>query len=163
MTVALIDCLVIFSYLTFIKTTKIMTKESFRRSLEYKQSILPEVQVENNLIELSRSLGVKHLRKKRRLSQSSFYNKKGKKRAFKKRFRKQSDELLGQNKPNVGKRDYFFAPASPYERMTGPVDRRMFLVHRGERGTSLYCDLLAAAIYLLVERLRFENNNKLYW
>ena len=149
-TVALIDCLVILSYLTFIETTTIMTKGSFRRSLEYKQSILPEVQVENNLIELSRSLDGKLLRKKRRLSQSLFYNKKGKLRAFKKRFRKQSDEVLGQNKSDVSKRDYFFAPASPYERMTGPVDRRMFLVHRGERGTSLYCDLFVAAISLLL-------------
>ena len=150
MSVALTDGLVILSYLTFIETTTIMTKGSFRRSLEYRQSILPEGQVENNLIELSRWLGGKHLREKRRLSQSSFYNKKAKMGAFKKRFRKQSDDLLGQNKPDVSKRDYFFDSASPYERMTGPVDRRMFLVHRGERGTSPYCDLCVAAIYLLV-------------
>lgn len=163
MTVVLIDCLVILSYLTFIKTTKIVTKESFRRSLEYKQSILPEVQVENSLIELSRSLGGKHLRKKRSLSQSSSYDKKGKMRTVKKRFRKQSDEVVGQNKPDVSKRDYFFAPASPYEGMTGPVDRRMFLVHRGERGTSLYCNLFVGTISLLVEMLMFENNNRLYW
>ena len=155
MSLALIDGLIILSYLTFIETTTIMTKGSFRRSFEYKQSILPEVQVENNLIELSRSLGGKHLREKRRLLQSSFYNKKGKGAAVKKRFTKQSDEVLGQNKPDVSKRDYFFEPASPYERMTSPVDRRMFLVHRGERGTSPYSDLCVAAICLLVKRLRF--------
>ena len=120
-TVALIDSLVILSHLTFVKTTTVKIRASFRRSLEYKQSILPGVQVENNLIELSRSLGGKHSRK-------------SKVRAFKKRFRKQSDEVFGQNKPDVSKRDYFFSPASPYERMTSPVDRRMFLVHRGERG-----------------------------
>jgi len=132
-TVALIDSLVILSYVTFVKTATVITRTSSRRSLEYKQNILPDVQVESNLTELSRSLGGKHLRK-------------NKVRAFKKRFRKQSDEVFGQNKPDVTKRDYFFAPASPYERMTSPVDRRMFLVHRGERGTSLYSDLCVAAI-----------------
>ena len=148
-TVALIDCLVILSHLTFVKATTIRTRASFRRSLEYKQNILPAFHVENNLRELSRSLGGKHLRKKRLLSQSSFYNKKGKVGAFKKRSRKQSDEVFGQNKPDVSKRDYFFAPASPYERMTSLVDRRMFLVHRGERGTSLYRDLCVAAVLSL--------------
>jgi len=132
-TIALIDSLVILSCVTFVKTATVITRTSFRGSLEYKQNISPDVQVENNLTELSRSLGGKHLRK-------------SKVRAFKKRFRKQSDEVFGQNKPDVTKRDYFFAPASPYERMTSPVDRRMFLVHRGERGTSLCSDLCVAAI-----------------
>ena len=139
--IALIDCLVILSYLTFVKPTAIMTRGSFRRSLEYKQSILPEVQVENNISEFSQRPGGKNLRKKHHLLPSSFHNKKGKVSAFKKRFKKQSDDVFGQNNPDVSKRDYFFAPASPYERMTSPVDRRMFLVHRGEKGTSQYRDL----------------------
>ncbi|XP_020602504.1 adhesive plaque matrix protein 2-like isoform X2 [Orbicella faveolata] len=125
LTVALIDCLVILSHLTFVKTTTVITRASFRRSLEYKQSILPDVRVDSHLNEQSRSLGGKHLRK-------------SKVRAFKKRFRKQSDEVFGQNKPDVSKRDYFFAAASPYDRMTSPVDRRMFLVHRGERGPCFF-------------------------
>lgn len=149
-TILLVVCLVILSFLTFVNTTTIMTRGSFRRSFGYTQSILSkdfEVQMEKNVGELSQPQGGEHLRKKRRLLPSSFYNKKGKVSAFKKRFRKQSNDVFGQNKPEVSKRDYFFAPASPYERITSPVDRRMFLVHRGERGTSPYCDLWIAAIY----------------
>lgn len=148
-TVALVDCLVILFHLTFVKTTTVITRGSFRRGLEYKQIILPKVQVEKNIGELSQPSGRKNLLKKRRLSPSSFHNKKGKVSAFKKRFRKQSDEVFGQNKPDVSKRDYFFTPASPYERMTSPVDRRMFLVHRGEKGTNLSCDLCISAILFL--------------
>lgn len=147
-TVALVNCLVILFHLPFVKTTTIITRGSFRRGLEYKQIILPEVQVEKNIGELliSQPSGGKNLRKKRRLSPPSFHGKKGKASAFKKRFRKQSDEVFGQNKLDVSKRDYFFTPASPYERMTSPVDRRVFLVHRGEKGTSLSCDLCISAI-----------------
>lgn len=35
------------------------------------------------------------------------------------------------------KRDYFFTPASSYDEMLRSVDRRMFLVHQGERGEEI--------------------------
>lgn len=136
-TLALVDCLVMLSYLTFVKTTTIITRTSFRRRLGEKQSILqddPELPVKNNANVLSQLPGGKHLRKKRRLSPTSFHERKGKIGALQKRFKKQSDDVFGQNKAGFSKRDFFFAPASPYQQITSPVDRRMFLVHRGERG-----------------------------
>lgn len=137
LTLALVDCLVMLSYLTFVKTTTIKTRTSFRRRLDEKQSILPddpELPVEYNANVLSQPPGGKHFRKKRRLSHTSFHDGKGKIGAFQKRFKKQSDDVFGQSKAEFRKRDFFFAPASPYQQMATPVDRRMFLVHRGERG-----------------------------
>ncbi|XP_078383153.1 uncharacterized protein LOC144665730 isoform X2 [Oculina patagonica] len=67
-----------------------------------------------------------------------FTTRKGKLGAFQKRFKKQSDDVFGQSKAEFRKRDFFFAPASPYQQMETPVDRRMFLVHRGERGPCFF-------------------------
>ncbi|XP_068705795.1 fibropellin-3-like isoform X1 [Montipora foliosa] len=38
------------------------------------------------------------------------------------------------NEYHLQKRDYYFTPASPYSEMLNPVDRRMLLVDRGEKG-----------------------------
>lgn len=151
--VVLVDCLVMLSYLTFVETTKNISRPSFRRSFGDKQSTSPGDPVlfeEGNII-LPQQPGDKKLRlKKRRLPPTSFYGRKGKARLLKKRLKKESDNAFGQNKDDLSKRDFFFAPASqytPYDQMASPVDRRMFLVHRGERGSSC-CDLCIVAFYL---------------
>lgn len=149
--VVLVDCLVMLSYLTFVETTKNISRPSFRRSFGDKQSTSPGDPVlfeEGNII-LPQQPGDKKLRlKKRRLPPTSFYGRNGKARSLKNKFKKESDN--GQNKDDLSKRDFFFAPASqytPYDQMASPVDRRMFLVHRGERGSSC-CDLCIVAFYL---------------
>lgn len=139
-TFVLVDCLVMLANLTFVKTTTIVTRTSFRRSLREKQSILPddrELPVENNTGTLSQPPGGKRLRKKRRLSHTSFNERKDKVNASHDRFRKQSDNAIGQYKAGFSKRDFFFSPGSPYQQVISPVDRRFFLVHRGERGNYL--------------------------
>ena len=142
-TLVLVDCLVMLSYLTFVKNTTIITRTSFRKSLGKGKSILTdaaELPVESNTGVISQPPGGKHLRKKRRLSPTLLHRRKGEKRALRKRFKKQSDDAFGQNKVGLSKRDFFFAPASPYQQIASPVDRRFFLVHRGERG-NLCCEL----------------------
>lgn len=133
--ITFVDSLVKLSFLDFVETTTIITRTSLRRSFGEKQTISPVDQVlsQGNDIVLKEPSGGIILRTKRRLSTTSLYGSKSKVSSLNKRLKKDSDS---QNTIGFSKRDFFFAPAPPYEQMSRPVDRRMFLVHRGERGSS---------------------------
>lgn len=129
--ITFVDSLVKLSFLDFVETTTIITRTSLRRSFGEKQTISPVDQVlsQGNDIVFKEPSGGIYLRTKRRLS---LHGSKSKVSSLNKRLKKDSDS---QNTIGFSKRDFFFAPAPPYEQMSRPVDRRMFLVHRGERGS----------------------------
>ena len=125
--VLLVECVAMFCFLTFVETTNIINEVGFKKSLEKKHKISAG---DDLMSKEDNKVNGKRLRKKRRLRGSSFYGRKHSENHLMKRIKKEIEGFAGEAK----KRNFFFTPASSYGQMLNPLDRRMFLVHRGERG-----------------------------
>ena len=123
----LVECLAVVCLLTFVETTKIIHRSGFENSPVKLHSISAK-----NALTLQKKLSVKESRKKRRLPDYVFHGRRKLVNHYSnKRYEKNSDGISSEYAAGLRKRDYFFAP---YGQIANPVDRRMFLIHRGERG-----------------------------
>lgn len=123
----LVECLAVVCLLTFVETTTIIHRSGFENNPVKLHSISA-----NNALTLPRKLSVKESRKKRRLPDNVFHGRRKVVNHYSnKRHEKSGDGMSSEYAAGLHKRDYFFGP---YGLMANPVDRRMFLIHRGERG-----------------------------
>lgn len=139
--VSLVECLAVCCFFTFVETTNVVSgsgHEKIHTTSEKTHSItgVHALMLEQNFKVFQKRQSGKRLRKRRRLPGTLFHGRRDiMSNHSKKTIVKESGASSGEHKPVLSKRDYFFAPASPYGQMMNSVDRRMFLVHRGERGT----------------------------
>ena len=139
--VSLVECLALYCFLTFVETThafggsglkKIHSMPGTTNSITGKHALM----LEQKIKVFQRRQSGKRIRKRRRHPDTLFHGRRDMLNNLSKTINeKESGAASGDHKPGLSKRDYFFAPASPYGQMLDSVDRRMFLVHRGERGS----------------------------
>lgn len=133
--VSLVKCFAaILCFVTFVEATHITNGPAFNKNLVGKHGISDGKSLmsegEYNVLE-KRQIGQGW----RNVQDTLFHGRKHARSYLQERFKKESDDPRGENDPGLSKRDFFFTPASPYGQMMNPIDRKMFLVHRGERGS----------------------------
>ena len=139
--VSLVECLAVCCFFTFIETTNVVSGLGLQKidnMSEKTNSITGKhaLMLEQKFNVFQKRQSGKRLRKRRRLPGTLFHGREDIVSNHSKKVNvKENGITSGEQEPVLSKRDYFFAPASPYGQMMNSVDRRMFLVHRGERGT----------------------------
>ena len=138
-----------FCFLTFVESANVINGAAFQTRLveKHDNSAVDVLKSDRGYNVFQKKQSGNRLRKTHLLPDTLFH---GRKHAenLKNRHKKESDSASDENKPEFNKRDFFFAPASPYGQMINPVARRMFLVHRGERGNK-FSDLCVAVFYII--------------
>lgn len=162
--ITFLDILTILSSMIFVETAMILKKRPIWRSIGKKQTIaqMDYVLSQGSDIVLKQTQipGSIKLRTKRHQYSTSLYDSMNKASSLKRRLKKGND---ANKTVSFNKRDFFFAPAPPYEPMSRPVDRRMFLVHRGERGSywmtfAFYVFILLSIPSVAVSQTQFRIN-----
>jgi len=135
--VSLVECLTMFCFLTFVESADVINGAAFQTRLVEKHGIsaVDVLKSDRGYNVFQKKQSGNSLRKTHRLPDTLFH---GRKHTENLRHKKENDSASDENKPEFNKRDFFFAPASPYGQMMNPVARRMFLVHRGERGPCFF-------------------------
>ena len=136
-----------FCFLTFVESADVINGAAFQTRLVEKHGIsaVDVLKSDRGYNVFQKKQSGNSLRKTHRLPDTLFH---GRKHTENLRHKKENDSASDENKPEFNKRDFFFAPASPYGQMMNPVARRMFLVHRGERGNT-FSDLCVAVFYII--------------